>query len=452
LAPVAARAAEPPVLNLPQLISLALQFSPDVKASKSEVKLAEEQQKEAHAYRFPQLDTTLISGVVPNAKRPVFDQGNQQITYPYPSNRLHGVNIFGRLDLYFTQPLYTFGKIAFREDAAKKNVKVKEAGVDAKKGEVILQVSQAYYGLILAEQGKDVVREARSYLRDTKDRITRLLQMKSPNARESDLYRLSMYEGAVEKFAAEAEEGAKVAYQALKALIGYGDGQDFKVPPELPTPTQAPATLDYHIRTALELRPEFTQLKEGLVARQLLVDAARADQYPSLFFAIMGALAGAPGRETTRDPYIYDYFNQLYGLPVIGVKWHFDFGILKAKIGQAQAELEQLKYTERTALMGIPVEVAQQYGKVQENYKASQGLEKAYVNARRWLVTSFSNVDMGLGKMEDIFQAFERYGNFRGDYLMALYQYNLAMTRLDKATGAYRRTLPAEKTNLSQAK
>jgi len=76
---------------------------------------------------------------------------------------------------------------------------------------------------------------------------------------------------------------------------------------------------------------------------------------------------------------------------------------------QAQAELDQLRYTEKHALMGIPVEVAKDYGKVQENYKGSIGMEKAYINARRWLVTSFSSFDMGLGKMDDIFQAFEKY-------------------------------------------
>ena len=131
-------------------------------------------------------------------------------------------------------------------------------------------------------------------------------------------------------------------------------------------------------------------------------------------------------------------------MPVVGAKWHFDFGILKAKIGQAQAELEQLENTQRTALMGIPVEVGQAYGKLQENYKASIGLEKSYVNARRWLITSFNNFDMGLGKMDDIFQAFEKYGAFRGDYLLALYDYNLAVSNLNKATGAYRRNLPKE--------
>jgi outer membrane protein len=301
-------------------------------------------------------------------------------------------------------------------------------------------VSQAYYGLILAEQGKDAVKEARSYLNDTRERLNRLLAVKSTSVRESDQYRLAAYDGAVEKFAAEAEEGAKVAYMALKALTGQGPGQDFSVPPELPNPAP-PASLDTYVRTALELRPEFTQLKEGLVARQLLVDAARADRYPSFFLAVVGQLAGAPGRKYNPNPWINDYFNDNYAMPVVGAKWHFDFGILKAKIGQAQAELEKLQNTQKTALMGIPVEVAQAHGKAAENYKASVGLDKAYVNARRWLITAFSSFDMGLGKLEDIFQAFERYGSFRGDYLMSLYQYNLAMAQLDKATGAYRRTV-----------
>jgi outer membrane protein len=445
LAPLGAGAAEPPVKTLPELISMALKFSPEVKASKSEVNLAKEQKNEVHGYRFPQLDTTVMGGVIPKARLPLVPVGGpgKELFYPDPKDKLHGVAIFGRMDFSVVQPLYTFGKIAYREEAAARNIKVKEAGVDAKKGEVIYQVSQAYYGLILAEQGKEAVKDARTYLSDTRERITRMLNINSPNVKESDRYRLASYEGALQKYAAEAEEGSKVAYKALKALTN--SQQDFRVPQELPNPTAPPGGLDYYVRQAVELRPEFTQLKEGLVARQLLVDAARADRYPSFFLAVVGQLAGAgPGRKYNPDPYVIDYFNDNGALPFVGARWHFDFGILKAKIGQAQAELDQLKHTERTALMGIPVEVAQDYGKVQESYRGSVGMEKAYVNARRWLVTSFSNFDMGLGKMDDIFQAFERYGSFRGDYLQTLYDYNLAVAKLDKDTGAYRRSLPAE--------
>jgi len=432
-------AEEPPVLTLPQLINLALKYSPEVKASQSEVALAEAQKAEVRGYKFPQLELTGLGGPVPTARHPKVV--GQNIVYPDPKWEVNGITVFGRLDFRVLQPLYTFGKIAHREKAADKYIKVKTAEVDSKRGEIIYRVAEAYYGLILAQQGKDAVKEARSYLSDARDRITRLLSLKSPAVKDTDPYRLAVYEGGVEKFAAEAEEGAKVAYAALKALIGYGPGQEFQVPAELPEPSPPPGKLEHFVQQALDLRPEFTMLKEGRAARELLLKAAKADYYPDFFAAVVGMLAGSPGRKSSPDPFHQDYFNDFGVGPVVGVRWHFDFGITKAKVRQAQEELAKLEHQERTALMGIPVEVAQAYSKVQEHYRASQGLSKAYVNARRWLITAFSNFDMGLGKMEDIFEAFERYGVSRGDYLMSLYQYNLAMARLDKATGAYRRNL-----------
>jgi outer membrane protein TolC len=435
----AAQAAQPPAgpeMTLPQLISLALKFSPEVKTSQSEVAIAEAQRAEVKGYKFPQFDMMAMGGPAPTAGEPEV-RGNK-IFYPDTKNSLNGLTIFGRLEYALVQPLYTFGKIANREKAAERYTRVKNAEVDNKKGEVILRVAQAYYGLILATQGKDAVREARDYLNDARERVNRLLALKSASVKDTDPYRLALYEGSLEKFAAETEEGSKVAYLALKALIGYGAGQDFRVPLELPEPAPAPQKLDYYIQQALELRPEFTMVKEGKAARELLLKAAKADQYPDVFLALIGLLAGSPGRYSNPDPFHQDLTNWFSTGPVVGARWHFDFGITKAKIAQAKGELDKLQNLERTALMGIPVEVAQAYGKVQEYYRSSQGMGKAYVNARRWLVAAFSNFDIGLGQMEDIFKAFERYGVARGEYLTALFEYNLAVARLEKATGAYR--------------
>jgi outer membrane protein len=448
-APWAANGAEvkaEKVLTLKELIVKALNFSPQVKSSKSAVTFAKAQKAEVHGYRWAQFDVVGLGGIVSDAKRGEVRQvgKNKTLYYPDPAGSIHGVNVFGNLTFTLIQPLYTFGKIAYRERAAGKNIKIKKSGVDLKRGEVIYNVSHAYYGLILANQGKDAVADARAYLKDARVRITRLLQINSPNVKESDQYRLAMYEGGVEKFAAQANEGAKVAYRALKGLIGYGENQNFQVPESLPEPQAPPAGLNYYIKEALDLRPEFNQLKEGLVARQLLVDAAKADRLPSFFFAVLGQVAGAPDREHNPDPYNYDFFNGVGALPALGVKWHFDFGILNAKITQAKAELQKLRYDQKTALMGIPIQVARDYGKLQENYKGSIGMEKGYTNARRWLITAFSNFDMGVGNMDEIFRAFERYGSFRGDYLKTLFDYNMAVVELDKTTGAYLKHLPHE--------
>ncbi len=444
----AAKGAEPPLLTLPQLMEMALKFSPEIKASKSEVDYAKARKDEVHGYLYPQLEATAIGSVVPNSRAPFFKQlapGTTVLFYPDPADQLHGVNVFGRLDATITQPLYTFGKIKFRERAAESYVKVKAAGVESKRGEVITRLTEAYYGLILANQGKGAVKEAKSYLRDIKDRLQRLTRVGATTVKETDRYRVNAYEGGVERFAAEADEGAKLAYQALKAMVGYGPGQEFSVPTDLPAAEPLPQDLDYFVKQALELRPEFTQLKEGLKARQLLVDAARADRYPSFFVAVMAALAGAPGRDRItgnfRDPAIVDYYNTAFVAPFVGIKWHWDFGIAQAKIRAAQAELDQLKHNEQAALMGIPLEVAKYYAKVQETARGAKGLETAYINSRRWLVTAFSNFDLGLGQLSDIFDAIERYGKYRGDYLACLYDYSVARAKLDQATGRYRLAL-----------
>ena len=129
--------------------------------------------------------------------------------------------------------LFSDGKDAlFRRDFPKAIELLRKAAAEDKtKTSYRVHLARA---LQYANQGKEAVADARTYLRDTRERIIRLLRVNSPNVKESDQYRLAMYEGGVEKFAAQAEEGSKVAYLALKALVGYNGGQDFRVPQELP--------------------------------------------------------------------------------------------------------------------------------------------------------------------------------------------------------------------------
>jgi len=44
-------------------------------------------------------------------------------------------------------------------------------------------------------------------------------------------------------------------------------------------------------------------LREGLVARQLLVDAAKADRLPSFFLAVVGNCPGPRAASYNPDPY-----------------------------------------------------------------------------------------------------------------------------------------------------
>ena len=140
-----------------------------------------------------------------------------------------GIGVFGSLDFTVTQPLYTFGKISNRKDAAALGVEAQSAAREKKRNEVVLYVKELYYAYLIAAQGKSAAREADDYINDAGKRIRRLLELKAKNVDPSDLYRLDAFSAEVRAFAAKADSGANTSYAALKSAIGLPENGDFRL-------------------------------------------------------------------------------------------------------------------------------------------------------------------------------------------------------------------------------
>jgi outer membrane protein len=193
--------------------------------------------------------------------------------------------------------------------------------------------------------------------------------------------------------------------------------------------------VDTYAKTALAERVEFKQLKEALQAQQYQVQAFESDRYPSIFMALEGSLAGAPGRDTLDNPYIHDDFNHAYVGVVAGLRWEFDFGIQKGRISKALAEHRKLQYTKAKAEMNIPIQVTKAFEETVEWKKAASTYRQAATASRRWIVTAMADFDMGVGTAENMMRAVEKYGHNQGGYLEALFNYHLAMAELKYAVG-----------------
>jgi outer membrane protein len=435
------------VLSLEQLIQLAIERSPEMAEAEKDILIAESDLEQAKAARLPQLDALAIGGVVDAADRPIVVVSPR----PGPGDRyLRGrlenpdwdpgdPGPFGKLDITVIQPLYTFGKISSRIDAAIKGVGVKKAAREKTRGDVELRVKELYFALLLSRQGKEAAEDVSSFVEDARRRIKRLLELGSTSVDESDLYRVEAYAAEAKRFKAKAESGSKLAYMALKQMIGFPPEKDFELDvKELPKDPRALGDQKDYIEMALRMRPELEQIEKGLEAKKSLVEAAKADMYPSIFLAGVASLAGAPNREHWDVAYIRDEYNHANGGVVLGAKWHFDFGIQQAKVSKAKAEYERLLHTRDYALRNIPLEVAKHYQDAIEHMQAFQASEEAASAARKWVVVAFANFDMGVGQARDIFFAVERYGKNQGDYLLSLLNYHLALARLSHAVAQYR--------------
>ena len=283
------------VLSLDDMIRMALDASPAMREVDQDIAIARAESKQAKAGQWAQLDTVGVVGPSQDADLPIV-KINKKTGIGYLQDRdYNNVNVFGALDFVITQPLYTFGKISNRQDAAVYGVEAQKIARLKKHNEVVLNVKELYYAYLIARQGKGASADAEAFIKDARDRVKRLIELKAKNVEGSDLYRLEAYQAGIKAFQAKAESGAKVAYAALKQAIAYPDGKEFRLDKEeLSRDAKPLASQEVYIQRALSDRPELAQLKQGISARMAMVEAAKADLYPTVFAAAIGHLAGAP--------------------------------------------------------------------------------------------------------------------------------------------------------------
>jgi len=422
------------VLDLPRMVDMALARSPEVGESAGKTAAARSDLDKVLAGYYPQLEVTAVTGPVNDAREPVI-RGNR-IHDPSPGTSLENTGIFGRLDFTLSQPLYTFGKLSNREEAARRGVRATEIEIEKKKAEVVLRVKQLYYALVVARQGVEAAGEAGDFFEDARARISKLLDLGSPNVTESDLYRIDAYQADTLQSRAEAQKGMRVACFALKSLLGIPPGQEFEPADKtLEITAGKRAEMDSYIARALEQRPELRQLEEALEAQKSQVRAARSDRYPTFFAAVEGSFAGAPGRDHFDNAYIDDDFNHAFAGIVAGLKWNWDFGISRAQVEKMEAEYNSLVSARRNAVMNIPIQVAKSYQELVEYEKSAEAYHRAAVSSRRWVISAMADFDMGVGTANDLLIGIEKYGHSQGRYIEALFNYNLSLAELEYAAG-----------------
>ena len=118
-----------------------------------------------------------------------------------------------------------------------------------------------------------------------------------------------------------------------------------------------------------------------------------------------------------------------------GVQWNLDFGIGRARVEKKEAEYNALVSTKRNAAMKIPIQVAKDYRELQEWKESAEAYQRATVASRKWVVSAMTSFDMGVGSADDMLNGIDKYGHNQEGYLEALYNYNMALAKLDYAVG-----------------
>lgn len=417
------------ILDLQQCIKKAIDISPEIGETRFEEDVYSSKKMQADSALYPQIELLALTGPSPRAR------GNQ-VTSPDSTSRPTISGVFGSAEVTLIQPIYTFGKISSYQEAASSAIKVAKAGVNKKTSDIVLRTKELYYGVLLANDMKNLVMEIKDELLDSIKKTEKQIAAGSPWADEINLYKLKAFLGEVERNLNEAEKGFVLAKDALMTGMGMPRGTNFDIADTSLSPeAKIPEDVKLYMKNSLELRPEFIQLHEGLKAKNALVNVEKSNYYPQLFAGLKGSVAGASNRDRVTNPFIYDYFNHTYGAVFLGLKWSFDFGITEGRVKEAQSEYNKLTEKKRFADEAIPFQVRKAYLDLEEARKNIIETEKGYSNAKKWLVTAIANYDLGIGEAKEVADAALTYAQIKANNIRSMYNHRVSYANLLYATG-----------------
>ena len=422
-------------LTLDQCVQIALKNNPEIKERRAGVAGARALKSQADAARYPQIDGFALLGPSPRAR------GNQ-IDSPDDQDNLIITGVFARGIFSLVQPIFTFGEISGLRSAAASNIKVEAAKVDQKAGEVITKVKEHYYGYLLARDLLSLVKDVKGEFDGAKKKVRKALDEDAEWADEIDLYILEAFSSTVDGAMAQALKSVRLAMGALKFSMGLpGDRQIALADSHIVPDVSRVEKLPFYQERSLKLRPEVRQIREGLKALRSLVKVEQSKYFPKLFVGALLDVAEATNRDDLNNPFVIDPLNHDTGGVAVGFKWHFDFGITAGRVSQARAEVQKVMHKRTFALQGIPLQVRKAHEEFLEAGKNIKSTENSYKFAKKWLVASIANFDLGIGEAEEIFKALEQYAKTRAENYKQIYAYNMAIANLDRSSGLAMRYL-----------
>jgi outer membrane protein TolC len=429
-------------LSLEQAIAMALAHDPRIEEKKAFVRQAEGMLQEAEGSEGFRYMVDSFLAVSTGVDGGFYEDGADSCSGNCePRDDLYdaddGLSLWAGLTFAIVKPLATFGRLDNYQEAAQKNIAIKQQDVALQRDVVALQVVKAYYGYLTARDSRLLLEDTRRRLTGALELVEDWLQEDTGNVSQSDKYALQSGLGLIDNFLAEASSLEKIAMAGLKFLTGHEDTvielADRRIKPvELPG-----ESLDEWIQLALENRSEFKQVEAGLAARRALVEATRADEKPIVFAGVAGSLAYAPDRDRLDNPHVYDPFNHVAASPLIGMRWQFGPGAHEGRVAQAQAELDALVHKASFAREGIPFQVREQYYTMQAKYEAIGSMRKSSRAARRWMIAAYSDFEAGLEEADDIINALQVYVLAYAEYLRAVNDFNNLVSKMKSVSGVF---------------
>ncbi len=425
-----------PPLSLAEAIDTALKQSPYLKAAELDAEAALTRVREARGHAFPKI---VLSETIMRTDQPAWNLfqrfGQQRYDFalfqdfqnPDRINHLTPYTNF-QTKVQIEQPVYTGGRLSAGLDQARLGAKAEAEARERVRQEVIYDVVRTYYGVLLAQRGEHVARQAVKTLEAHVKTAENLYN--AGVVVKSDVLSAKVHLAKTREQAIVAANQVKLAKAALNHYMGVEQSKEFSIQGDL---NYVPLFygLAELIQEALAQRPDLQQVIFGTEAMRRGVDFARAGYYPTVGVMANYAFDDRGPKDLFSD-------GRSYTLAAMANWTVFDGFITKAQVERATLKMQKMEAIQKRLKSGIALQVRQAYLALDAARKRIQVTRKAVAQAKESQRIIRNRYEAGVTTMVEVLDADTALLGARLAALQARYDHNLAQVQLDFALGRLR--------------
>jgi outer membrane protein len=416
--------AEPETLTLDDCLSLALRQNPTIKKAQIETRKAYDSVTESRSKMMPHLDL--------NAQTANADDNSPD---PTPDNPGLGTKQTSpwTIQAEATQLLFAGGRAHNNYQNALLLGQATDAAYNSVVADIMQQVRTTFYQVLLNSELVKVREQSIKLLEQQLEEEK--YRMKAGTVTEFNVLRADVELANAKPHLIRAQNALRLAKESLVKLLAIekpGSRKDFTAMIFAGTLEfkQADWDMETAMQTAMEQRPEIVQTAKAIQAANKAVSAVRSEYSPeiSLFGNYGVANYTAIGTESDTDLKSW----------TAGVRasWSiFDGMLTQGRVSKARASLMQTELDADEAKRAIELEVRTAYSDYVQALELIDAQRKTVEQAEESLRMAKSNNQAGTGTQLDVMNAQTALTEARSNSAEVLYEYNVAITRLERATG-----------------
>jgi outer membrane protein TolC len=403
-------------LSLNDCVALALRFNPALRSNQALIEAQKARVEQALAAYYPQINfNTSYNWNTFN----YVSLGGAVRSYTYNWTFLDVFSMGPNLN----QLIYDFGRTSNNVRINRENVKANEQDLVTTKQTVILNVQQAYFGVLqnqrLVEVAKDVVSQTQQHLEQAQGFY------QAGTRPKIDVTKAEVDLANAQLALIQTNNNFAVAQVTLNNAIGFTQSLTFPVEDILGF-TPRDYQLENIVKTAYEQRPEILQIKAKQRSQEATIQLAQSSYYPILSGNAQYLWRGSHmPNEMTWDM----FFGATLSIPL------FSGFSSPNQVAEQRANMKNLVSQEETLKLNIRLEAEQAYLSQKQAAEQVRVTEKAVAQAQENYELASGRYQVGVGSPLEITDAEVQLANAKANYIQALYGYKVAEARIEKATG-----------------